>query len=118
MHQKNLFLIFSLSLSFFLFSCSKEQDGGVQFRAKTRRGYTYSEFSAGLAYRQYDEAIKRTSTNNINKTLVLSSIPDGKYYWFCYVHYDSARYIIGTKSFGGNVLIEKGKMKDILIEVD
>jgi hypothetical protein len=114
-------MITRISLIIFLFlflSCTKEQEGGVQIRAKTRRGYTYSDFSAALSYVQYGDVLKRGSARDVNQTIVLSPIPDGKYYWSCIISYDSAHIISGNRSFGGDVIIEKGKLKDILIEVD
>lgn len=101
-----------------LVCCSKEQDGSVQFRARTRHSYHYYSFQAALLYSQYGNVIKQTSSMDAGQTLVLTSIPDGNYYWTCMISYDSANVLRGNRSFGGNVVVEKGKRNDILIEVD
>jgi hypothetical protein len=102
----------------FLLSCAKEKEGAVQFRAQTRGNYTYTNFYVGLAYRQYGDPYKTASATDVTKTVRLSSVPDGKYYWFAGISYSGNGGIGGSKSFGGDVVIEKGKVKDILIEVD
>ena len=106
-----------LAYSLLLLSCEKEE-GGVQFKAVTRRSYNYYGFTASLLNQRYGDVIKKVEAGDARETILISPMPDGKYYWSCFISYDSARVLSGNKTFGGDVVIEKGKLKEITIEVD
>lgn len=108
----------SLILIVFLFSCKKDPElpeGGIRFIFRPQHQYNYTQLGASVSYTIYGEPIMSISESDKNKAIELKPIKEGKYYWHYNISFDSSE-LIGNNSFVGEIIIEKGKLNEIIIE--
>jgi hypothetical protein len=96
--------------------CKKESDkGGIRFSFTSNQAYNYTSFQASVSSVPYGASIKQAHTNNVKKSIELTELNPGTYYWYCSINFTSPQ-SSGSSSFNGEIIITEGKMMHITLE--
>lgn len=106
-----------LLLTMLVFSgCKKElDDGGINFSFIASKAYQYTSFSVSVSYTPYGNPVTQASTPDVNKGIRITGLAPGNYHWDGRIDYTSPQQS-GNYSFGGDIIIEKGKIMHITLE--
>lgn len=111
--RKLLFFILIAGMA----ACKKETpDGGLRFLFHPQHQYNYRSMEAFVSTSLYSESVLSAGAANKDQPIDLLPLKEGNYYWHYNITFDSSNVILGSQSFTGQVLVEKGKLHEIIIE--
>ncbi|WP_207512563.1 hypothetical protein [Longitalea luteola] len=116
--MNRIFLTVILLLTMTGFSgCTKtSENGGMHFTLTTSKPYDELYLSAVVSKDVNTAPFVNKATDQVEKGIKITSLKPGSYYYSCHVSFRSSQ-LSGGYTFYGNVLVEKGKLMRITLEL-